>query len=79
MPGTKGNTNANSGRVIRDALHKFNVKNPGTQKNIIKKLVQMAEDGDMAAIKEYFDRTEGKAVQGISNESEQAWHITVNK
>ena len=34
--------------------------------NVANKLIEMAEEGDMAAIKELGDRLDGKAVQQIS-------------
>lgn len=60
-----GNNNAAKNKPWRDAISKFAKQNPDKRDKVIEKLYQMAVDGDMAAIREIIDRTEGKAVQAI--------------
>lgn len=64
--------NANSGRKqekpFRDALRMELAEageNSKALRNIAKKLIAAAESGDMPAIKELIDRTDGKAAQTI--------------
>ena len=64
--------NSNSGRrqekPFRDALRLEIAEagdNPKALRNIAKKLIEQAESGDMQAIKEFADRTDGKAVQQL--------------
>lgn len=40
-------------------------ENAKALRNIAKKLIGLAEAGDLAAIKEFIDRTDGKAPQAI--------------
>ncbi len=64
--------NANSGRraekPFRDAL-RIELAEAGENskalRNIAKKLIAQAESGDLQAIKELVDRTDGKAVQQV--------------
>jgi hypothetical protein len=42
---------------------------------IIRKLLKKANDGDMRAIQEIFDRTEGRAKQEIEQKTEVSGHI----
>lgn len=44
---------------------------------IIRKLIKKANDGDMRAIQEIFDRVEGKAKQEIDQKNEHSGTITV--
>lgn len=44
---------------------------------IIRKLIKKANDGDMRAIQEIFDRTEGKATQSIDQKTEHSGEIAV--
>lgn len=65
-----GNTNGKGKRFWSDAVRKALAQtNEGSkQSNLAKvaeKLVTMAIDGDMAAIRELGDRTEGKAVAEV--------------
>ena len=64
--------NANSGRKaekpFRDALRielAEAAENSKALRNIAKKLIAQAESGDLQAIKELVDRTDGKAVQQV--------------
>lgn len=70
--------NANSGRKqekpFRDAL-RMELAAAGEDskalRKIAKKLIEMAENGDMPAIRELADRTDGKVPQGITGEDGQ--------
>ncbi len=65
----KGNDNNKKGKVWSEALRKHVVQNrlmPG----LAKKLVDMALDGDMVAMKELGDRLEGKCHQTVGGDGE---------
>jgi hypothetical protein len=69
--------NANSGRrqekPFRDALRMEIAAagpNPLALRNIAKKLIELAEEGDMQAIKEFADRTDGKVPQGVVGDAD---------
>lgn len=71
--------NANSGRKqekpFRDALRLEIAKagpNSKALRNIAKKLIEMAEAGDMQAIKEFADRIDGKVPQGVVGKDEDS-------
>lgn len=74
--------NKNSGRKqekpFRDAL-KLEIaeagENPKALRRIAAKLVAMAESGDMAAIKEFADRIDGKVPQAISSDEENPLEV----
>lgn len=65
--------NANSGRkqekpfkdALRMELAKVADDDQKGLRKIARKLIEMAEEGDMQAIKELADRTDGKVPQGI--------------
>jgi len=70
MPGTIGNQNARRAKELRDALNYAlnNFENSAIKKGqalreIGRKLVEMALDGNLAAIKEIGDRIDGKPAQ----------------
>ena len=60
----KGNTNSSkNNRLMNDTLRRVLVQNEALRaRNISEALVTKAEDGDISAIKEVFDRMEGKAI-----------------
>lgn len=63
--------NANSGRREKPFAKALAMEiaeageNSKALRNIARKLIAKAEEGDMQAIKEFIDRTDGKAVQQI--------------
>jgi hypothetical protein len=59
-----GNSNAARAKIWSDAVRKV-VLSGGKLEPLAKKLVQLAENGDLAALKEVADRLEGKAVQQV--------------
>lgn len=61
----KGNSNAAKPRVWSDAIRKA-VTQGKSLDTLATKLVKMAQDGDMQAIKEIGDRLEGRAAQSIT-------------
>lgn len=63
--GQPGNTNATKNKPWTEAIAKFMTQNPEKRDKIIAKLYAKAEEGDLASIKEIFDRTEGKTPQAI--------------
>jgi hypothetical protein len=74
--------NANSGRrqekPFRDALRIEIAAADGDQRGlrkIARKLIEMAEDGDMQAIKELADRTDGKVPQALVGDDENPINV----
>ena len=61
----KGNTNAKRGTLIRDMYRKIAVQEKESLEKVVKKVFSMAEDGDMAAVREIGDRLDGKSLQSI--------------
>lgn len=59
-----GNNNSSKiKRLMNDTLHRVLVQNEALRaRKITEALVTKAEDGDVSAIREVFDRIEGKAV-----------------
>ncbi len=71
-------------KLIKDALMlSLNEECPVTQKRklrkITDKLVEKAENGDVTAIKEIFDRVEGKPAQAITNGDDGPLEIIVRR
>ena len=65
----KGNKNAARGSEWRDAVRK-EVKRGDNLNLLAKKLISMAAEGDIQAIKEVGDRLDGKPVQAIGNDGD---------
>ena len=78
--------NANSGRraekPFRDAL-RMQLKEAGDDHKALRiiaaKLIEKAQEGDMLAIKELADRTDGKVPQAIVGDDDEAPINVVNK
>lgn len=66
--GQPNNTNGTKNKPWSEAITKFGTQNPNQRDKVIEKLYGMAVAGDMAAIKEIIDRTDGKAIQGMEIE-----------
>jgi hypothetical protein len=77
--GQIGNQNAAKPKLITDALRKHLIQNPHKVEGLISVLVDKALDGDMPAVKELFDRLEGKAVQAVEQKTEHSGEVTVYK
>ena len=61
-----GNTNNSKGKMITDELRKVLVQNDRLKvRRIVEKLVEAAEEGDSWAIKEVFDRMDGKPQMAV--------------
>ena len=77
----KGNKNgARKSRVLNDTLKRRLMQDDGEEANkIIMALLTKAKDGDVAAIREVFDRAEGKVLNEnkISGDSDQPLIIQV--
>lgn len=69
----KGNKNATKNKLWQDALQKelSGNRNQLKLRKIAKKLIAMAEEGDIQAIKEIGDRLDGKPAQAIIGDSSQ--------
>lgn len=61
--GVEGNKNSQVRGQFAAMLRRMTTQNPQKLENIALKLLQEAEDGNMVAIKEVFDRLDGRAVQ----------------
>lgn len=73
----KGNTNATKNKAWSDAIRKHAIQNKCYDK-AAKKLWEMAIGGDIAALKEAGDRTDGKAAISI-NEDSGGFNVFINK
>ena len=61
--GQPGNKNASKSRIFSDRLRMTLLQEPHRLRTIAEQLIRQAEEGEPWAIKELFDRLEGKAVQ----------------
>jgi hypothetical protein len=78
-----GNQNAKEGRIWRDALRRALLADDGKRlRKIADALVDKAEEGDVAAIREIGDRMDGKAAQtlaiGGDPDGTPLWVATIN-
>ena len=71
-------------KIIRDALllelNRLTISDGQKVKKvnrIVAKLVELAGDGKVDAIKEIFDRVEGKAVQGVTLTGDEGGPISI--
>lgn len=64
----KGNTNSSkNNRLLKETLHRVLIQEEALKtRQIVEALVAKAADGDISAIKEVFDRYEGKAAQSVT-------------
>lgn len=64
--GQPGNTNATKNKWWSGALNRALLANDGEKlRTLAEKLIQRAEEGDIAALKEIGDRMDGKAAQQV--------------
>ena len=77
----KGNTNSSKiNRLLGDTLKRKLIQDEAVRANkVVDALITKAEDGDVHAIKEVLDRTDGKVVQEskISGDSDELLMIKV--
>ena len=73
-----GNTNAAKGKAWSDALRKAIIQRKDMDK-LATKLLDMALDGNMQALKELGDRLEGRPAQSHTNADSEAFVIRVNR
>lgn len=67
MAAPLGNKNATKNKPFAEAINRAIAQDDGVRlRAIAEKLLTMASEGEIAAIKELADRTDGKAVQAIS-------------
>lgn len=67
----KGNNNPGKNKPWTDALKRALLRNEGKDlEAIAQKVIEMAKDGDIQAIREVGDRVEGKAVQSVEQKTE---------
>ena len=72
MPAPKGNQNAKKGRKWREALNDALHDDPEALFRIAKKVVALAEEGDIQSIKEIGDRLDGKPTQRVAGDEDEA-------
>jgi hypothetical protein len=81
MPAPKGNNNAGNGKLVTDALRKaVLMKQKGKGRSldrIINAHVSKCEEGDMTAIKEAYDRLEGKVPQAVTGADGGAFIVQI--
>ena len=70
MAGNPNPTGGKPDKLIRDALKAAIRQEPEKLKRIAKKMLDLAEEGNVPAFKEITDRIDGKAVQPIVGDDE---------
>lgn len=80
--GQPGNQNATRGRVWRDAINRALEKRSKAEQieaidELAEKLLERAEAGDIAALKELGDRLEGKPTQTIAGDPDNPLGFSV--
>jgi hypothetical protein len=82
VPAPLGNQNASKGRMFADAINRA-LELPGRHERlkrleaIADKLVTLAEDGDIQAIREVADRLDGKPKQAVEHAGEGGGSIGI--
>ena len=72
-----GNVNAMRNKPFAEAINRAIAQDDGVRlRAIAEALLTKAADGDMAAIREFADRLDGKAVQQVSGAGENGEFIT---
>lgn len=62
-----GNKNATKNRPFADAIRRVLLENDGQKmRELAEKIVTMAGNGEIAALREVFDRIDGKVTQEVS-------------
>jgi hypothetical protein len=76
----QGNTNSSkNNRLMNDTLRRVLVQGDALRaRKIAEALVSKAEDGDVSAIKEVFDRMEGKAIAKTELTGSEGEPVTIN-
>lgn len=75
-----GNQNAKKVKPFADAINRAIAQDDGKRlREIAEKLLTMAADGEIAAIKELADRTDGKAIQAIAGDPDQPIHHRIER
>jgi len=76
--GQPGNKNGTKGKLCADAIRKAVIQGKNLQP-LAKKLVQLALEGDMVAMKEVFDRLDGKVTTTIASDKDQPFTIEIRR
>jgi hypothetical protein len=78
-----GNQNARTGSLLKGAIRRVLNENEakGRQSlvNIVQKLVDKAEEGDLPSIRELFDRLDGRAAQSVALTGEDGGPVQIQK
>lgn len=74
MAAPKGNSNAARGKEWRDAVRKALVQGKKLDK-LAQKLIELAEEGDLQALKEIGDRMDGKPTQYVGGDEENPINV----
>lgn len=76
--GQPGNNNAGKNKPWSEAIRKALLAEDGKKlRAIAEKIVALAMEGDMQAIKELGDRVEGKSIQAIEQKTEMTATVAV--
>lgn len=75
--GQPGNDNATKGKPWAAALIRAAAQDPNKLRRIAEKVMEMAEQGDIAAIREIGDRLDGKPKQATEVSGEGGGPLTV--
>lgn len=80
MPAPKGNKNASHDKPWAAAVRRALLANDGKKlRAVAEKLVEKAEAGDVAALKEIGDRLDGKPAQAITGEIDTTVTVEIVK
>lgn len=72
-----GNNNSTKNKPWAEALARINIQSEGAKlRKIAEKLYEMAEAGDIQAIREIADRCDGKAAQSVAVTGDEGGPIT---
>lgn len=75
-----GNKNATKNKPFAEALNRAIAQDDGVRlRAIAEKLMTMAADGDIQAIKELADRSDGKAMQAVEASGPNGGAIQIEK
>ena len=75
-----GNNNNVKNKPWAEALARINIQSEGAKlRKIAEKLYEMAEAGDIQAIREIADRCDGKAAQSVAVTGDEGGPITFEK
>lgn len=76
--GQEGNNNAGKNKPWADAIRRALLAEDGKElRALAQKLIERAKEGDVTALKEIGDRTDGRPVQAIANDGDTPFVVQV--